>query len=444
MSHANINHANTNHAPDQQVCGSPEHGFHRRRFLQGGVATALGMSLGGIGAGYDRAFADELRNGQKRVLLLWLAGGASQFETWDPKPGRDTGGPFKSIETAVPGTRICELLPKMAKLMDRVALVRSLDTGIGDHGGAAMLMETGRAAREPGLTYPDFGSVVSKELAQRDSMAPDYVSLYLATEGHRRPNPGFLGGKYSAMHLSKSLSPEDIAAPEGLSEADHADREALRAYLSEQFNRGREAPEVKGYNSVYGRVRGLMRSDTLFDLDQEPAAVRDRYGATDFGQHALVARRLLEAGVPMVKVARAWWDTHADNFESHRELASELDHVMSVLLTDLEERGLLSSTLVITLSEFGRTPEINKNMGRDHFASAWSCSLTGAGVKGGAVHGRTDRDGHTVADGKVSAGDLLATIYRAVGIDPLSHYQVGPRPVPLAPEQSQPATTVLA
>jgi uncharacterized protein (DUF1501 family) len=187
-----------------------------------------------------------------------------------------------------------------------------------------------------------------------------------------------------------------------------------------------------------------MKSDALFDLEQEPQPVRDRYGVTDFGQHALIGRRLIEAGVPMVKVARAWWDSHADNFESHRELVTELDHVMSTLILDLEDRGLLESTLIITLSEFGRTPAINKDLGRDHFASAWSCSFTGAGIRGGVVHGRTDEDGKTVADGVASAGDVLATIYKAVGIDHEKHHQVGARPVPIAPENSQPITTVLS
>src|SRR5204862_4410226 len=178
----------------KQFCGSPEHAIDRRLFLQGGLATALGVGLAGFEAPRHSLFASEVAKQKKHVLLLWLAGGASQLETWDPKPGRPTGGPFKSIPTCVPGVHICELMPKMAKLMDRVALVRSLDTKIGDHGQASALMETGRT-REPRLVFPDLGTVISKELAQRDSQIPDYVSLYLATEGHRRPNPGFLGGR---------------------------------------------------------------------------------------------------------------------------------------------------------------------------------------------------------------------------------------------------------
>jgi hypothetical protein len=429
----------------KQFCGSPEHRIDRRLFLQGGLASALGLSLAGFEAPRDSLWAGELRKQRKHVLLLWLAGGSSQLETWDPKPGRPTGGPFRAIPTAVPGTHICELLPKMAKLMDRVALVRSLDTRIADHGQAADLMQFGRRP-EPALVFPDVGTVVAKELGQRDSAVPEYVSLYLATEGQRwgRPEAGFLGGRYAGMSLERSLVPENIHRADGVSEPEHTEREHLRQYLSERFDRGRRAAEVTGYNSTYARVRGLMQSDTLFDLEKEPAAVRDRYGRTDFGQHALIARRLLDAGVPMVKVARAWWDSHTDNFESHRELVAELDHVMSTLLLDLQDRGLLESTLVVTLSEFGRTPGINKDLGRDHFASAWSGTFTGCGVRGGALHGKTDADGKTVVDGKVGAGDVTATIFRAVGINPRKNYHVGPRPVPLTPEDSKPIQGVLA
>jgi hypothetical protein len=306
-------------------------------------------------------------------------------------------------------------------------------------------MQRGRRP-EVGVDYPDFGTVIAKELGRGGGQVPEYVSFYLATEGQRwgKPVSGFLGGRYAAMSLERSLKPQNIDLPRGLSNEEHSERESLRQFLSDRFNRKRAADEVVGYNSTYARVRGLMKSDHLFNLEREPARVRERYGKTDFGQHALIGRRLIEAGVPMVKVGRAWWDSHADNFESHRELVAELDHVMSTLLLDLEERGLLQSTLVLTLSEFGRTPTINKDVGRDHFASAWSCSLAGCGIKGGTVHGKTDPDGRRVAEGKVGAGDVAATIYKAVGINPKKHYKVSGRPVPLAPEDSLPIKTVLA
>jgi hypothetical protein len=428
----------------KQFCGSPEHSIDRRLFLQGGLTTALGVSLMGLGAPRQAWAAGEVGKRKKQVLLLWLAGGASQLETWDPKPGRPTGGPFKAIPTSVPGVHISELLPQMAKLMHKVAIVRSLDTRIGDHGQAADLVQRGRR-NEAGFEYPDFGSVVAKELGQRDAPVPEYVSIYLATEGQRwgKPLPGFLGGRYAAMALERSLKPENIELPKGMTDTDHVEQEHLRRYLSERFNRGREAAEIEGYNSAYARVRGLMKADRLFDLEQEPAKVRDRYGKTDFGQHALVGRRLLEAGVPMVKVSRAWWDSHADNFESHRELVGELDHVLSTLVLDLEERGLLSTTLIVLLSEFGRTPGINRDVGRDHFASAWSTAFIGCGIKGGACYGKTDPNGQTVAEGKVGAGDVTATIFSAVGINPRKNYYLGSRPIPLTPEDAKPIKPVL-
>src|SRR5207249_194540 len=190
----------------KQFCGSPEHAIDRRLFLQGGLATALGVGLAGLEAPGHALFASEVAKQKKHVLLLWLAGGASQLETWDPKPGRPTGGPFKSIPTCVPGVHICELMPKMAKLMHKVGVVRSLDTRIGDHGQAADIMQRGRK-NEASVEYPDFGSIVAREMGQRDAAVPEYVSIYLATEGQRwgKPLPGFLGGRYAAMALERSL-----------------------------------------------------------------------------------------------------------------------------------------------------------------------------------------------------------------------------------------------
>jgi hypothetical protein len=306
-------------------------------------------------------------------------------------------------------------------------------------------MRAGRV-NEPTVTYPDFGTIIAKELAQRDSEVPDYVSMYLATEGQRwgRPEPGFLGGGHSAVILEKSLRPENIDFPRGLSAADHADREELRRLLSDRFARTREVSALTGYNNAYRRVRGLMKSDKWFNIDNEPRSLRDRYGPTEFGQNTIVARRLLEAGVPMVKVSRAWWDTHSDNFESHRELVGEFDQVYTAFLTDLQQRGLLDSTLVITLSEFGRTPRINHSLGRDHFAEAWSCSLAGCGIRGGTVYGKTDKDGQTVTDGKIGAGELTATIFKAVGIDHEKEYQLGARPIPLVNPGIHPIDAVLS
>jgi len=412
-------------------CGSPEHEFNRRRFLGG--ATALAGISGGLEALRLPAMAEEMKKQQKRVILLWLAGGASQLETWDPKPGRPTGGPFRSIQTTSPGVQISELMPKMAGRLQDTAVIRSLNTRIGDHGGGSILMHLGRRD-EPNLSYPDMGSVLARELGQADSSVPDYVTFYTATEGRGNAvgRPGFLGARYAPMFLTGSNKPEDIERIEGLSEIDHKERADLRQLFSDRFTRGRENARVlDSHNVAYRRVRGLMASDTLFDVAREPQTMQDRYGPTLFGQQCLIARRLAEAGTPFVKVSRAWWDSHGQNFETHLELVTELDHVMSTLLEDLKQRGLLESTLVITLAEFGRTPTINGSLGRDHFANAWSASLSGCGVKGGSLYGKTDEDGQTVADGEIGAAEMFATIYKALGIDPHKDYYVGARPVPL-------------
>jgi uncharacterized protein (DUF1501 family) len=187
-----------------------------------------------------------------------------------------------------------------------------------------------------------------------------------------------------------------------------------------------------------------MASEKLFDISQEPQKVRDKYGSTQFGEQCLIARRLVEAGVPFVRVARAWWDSHGQNFETHQEMVPELDHVMATLIDDLRERGLGNDVMVVTLAEFGRTPSINASLGRDHFASAWSMTMTGCGAKGGAVYGKTDEKGNKVVKEEVNAGQLYATIYEALGIRHDKSYYLGSRPIPLVDPGFEPIKEVLA
>ncbi len=419
--------------------------FTRRRFLGttalGAGAAAADMTV--LNALKSPVLADELKQQDKRVILLWLAGGASQFETWDPKPGAPTGGPFARISTNVPGIEVCELLPKLAQRMQHTAVIRSLNTRIADHGGGYKLMETGRRP-ETGVEFPHLGALVARELGRIDSQVPDHVSMYTSTEGRRKGTPGFLGARYGEMFLTENTMPENIRRLESISSEDHADRAALRKLLADRFARDVHSSSVNSQNSAYERVRGLMASDHLFDIEQEPTSMRDMYGPTQLGQQCLIARRLIEAGTPFVKVARAWWDSHGQNFETHRELCADLDHSMSALLDDLANRGLLESTLVITLGEFGRTPNINGSLGRDHFANAWSCSLSGCGVKGGTAYGKTDENGQTVVEGETGAGDLFATIFSALGVEYDKEYMLGSRPIPLSDFGSEPIEAVLA
>jgi hypothetical protein len=431
----------------ESFCGSLVHALDRRAFLGSlaAGAAAFAADMTALDVLKTPVLAGELKKQQKRVILLWLAGGASQLETWDPKPGAPTGGPFRSIPTCVPSIHISELMPKMAQRLKHTCIVRSLNTRDGDHGGGAKLMMRGRRD-EANLQYPDLGAVLAREMGRADSRVPDYVSFYFATEGRDfAPGAaGFLGARYGPMELSKSMIPENIHCPQGIDALDHQQRAELRDFLSKRFARGRTSPALGSHNEAYQRVRGLMASEKLFDISQEPQKMRDRYGPTQFGEQVLAARRLVEAGVPFVRVARAWWDSHGQNFETHQELVPELDHVMATLLDDLKERGLLEHTLVLTLAEFGRTPGINASLGRDHFATAWSATLSGCGIQGGSVYGKTDATGNRVADGQIGAAELFATIYRALGISHQKHYYVGSRPVPLTDPGTKPVKEVLA
>ncbi len=435
------------HTRRHTFCGSPEHALNRRGFFgtmaAGAAAIAADMTL--LDVFKSPVLAGELKRKDKRVILLWLAGGSSQLETWDPKPGTPTGGPFRSIATAVPGVQISELMPKMAQRLDQTCIIRSLNTKIGDHGQGARLMMHGRRD-DASVRYPDMGAVLARELGQAQSTVPDYVSFYSPTEGRMMApgSGGFLGQRYEPMYLTTGMIPENLRRLDEISELDHTERADLREMLSRRFERGRSSRALGSHNVAYQRVRGLMASESLFDISREPQRVRDNFGPTQFGEQALVARRLVEAGVPFVRVARAWWDSHGQNFETHQEMVPELDHVMAALLDDLKERGLLENTLVITLAEFGRTPEINACLGRDHFASAWSATLSGAGVRGGSVYGKTDKFGRTVSEGQIGPAQLFATIYQALGIDHQKEYMVGARPVPLTDAGTEPVREVLA
>ncbi|MCC6510805.1 MAG: DUF1501 domain-containing protein [Pirellulaceae bacterium] len=420
-------------------------GLSRRQMLS---ASALGMA--GVAANMSRldllgqpAFAEELQKQNKSVILLWLAGGASQLETWDPKPGRHTGGPFAKIQTCIPGIEISELLPKMSSRLHETAIIRSLNTKIADHGQAYELMDRGRVG-EPGVHFPHLGAVIAQQLARIDSRVPDYVEMYTSTEGRRKGSAGFLGARYNPMFLTESMIPENLKRLNSIEDVDHQERSDLQRYLSQQFTRQLNHHVVDSHTTAYQRVRGLMASDHLFDIEREPQAMRDHYGPTQFGEPCLAARRLVEAGVPFVKVARAWWDSHGQNFETHRELCADLDYVMAALLDDLKQRGMLERTLVITLGEFGRTPQINGSLGRDHFASAWSCTLSGCGIRGGTVYGKTDDDGKTVVEGETNSGDLFATIFSALGIDVKQETMLGSRPIPIVDFGSEAIKEVLA
>jgi len=428
-------------------CGSAEHDVSRRAFLGTmGAAGLLGTS-GAVNALAEGGLNRALKSSNKRVILLWLAGGASQLETWDPKPGAPTGGPFAAIPTDVPGTHISELMPRMAKRMNHSCLVRSLNTRDGGHGGGAQLMMRGRKD-EPNLKYPDLGAVLAKELGRMDSQVPDYVNFYTSTEGRgsAKVSPGFLGARFGAINLhdGAKLTLPDIRKLESITQGDHEARANLREFLSRRFEQGRELASLKSHAAAYARVHGLMSCEKLFDISGESQSVKDLYGPTQFAQQAMMARRMIEAGVPFVRVSRAWWDSHGQNFETHQELVPELDRVLAALIDDLKQRGMLEDVLIVTMAEFGRTPKINGSLGRDHFATAWSASLHGSGIKSGAVFGKTDAKGERVVEDEIGAGEFFATVLEAAGIDHRKEYHLGSRPIPLVNPGIKPITKVLA
>jgi hypothetical protein len=407
------------------------------------------MTTGTLGAltlgSFTRpAFARQLEKEQKRVLMVWLHGGSSQLETWDPKPGTSTGGPFQAIPTSVPGIHICELLPHTARQMHRLALVRGLNTAEDDHGKGAYIMHTGRR-QEPAMKWPHFGSVCAKLLGDGDNPLPGYIHITpRGNGGVNSEDAAFLGPRYASVSLSDGHAPANLDRPPMLTEIADAQRHAFRTHANERFNRSRRTAQTEAYTQSYEQAAQLMRKRALFDINKEPPQVVDRYGRHDFGRHCLMARRLLEGGATFVKVAHSNYDTHHENFDFHIEQLGEFDRPFATLLQDLHDRGLLDGTLVVVLSEFGRTPRINRNYGRDHWSKAWSVALAGCGIKGGSVSGKTNAEGTAVTDREVNGGHLFHTYLGALGFNSKKNFYVDQRPIPIADPKASPIKEVLA
>ncbi|MCH7725019.1 MAG: DUF1501 domain-containing protein [Planctomycetes bacterium] len=420
------------------ACNSPEHLIARRQFL-GGMAGGLGLVAGGLGAMAAPAATEKLAKDQKRVVVLYMAGGLSQLESWDPKPKTDTGGPFRAISTSVPGTQLCELLPLTAKHMDKLALVRSINTRNGDHGKGRYHMTHGRN-RRPGVEIPHLGAVCARGLDSAENALPGHIRI---PGGGRTNNAAYLGPKYAAIGLN-GKPPANSARPDSISEASDDQRNTFRRKVNNHFSRQRRTAETNVYTSTYEQARELMQRRDVFDISKESEKDKERYGKFELGQHCLLARRLLEAGITFVQVEHSNYDTHNENFNFHLEQLGEFDRAYSALITDLYERGMLDSTLVIVMSEFGRTPKINKYYGRDHWGTAWSVCLGGGRIKPGAVIGKTNANGTAVTDRQVDHGNLFHTYLDAIGLDSTGHFDVGGRPIPLADPASSTIKELLA
>jgi len=419
---------NSGQAHDQ--CGSPEHGLHRRRFLEGlggGVGAISAASWAGLFS--NPVFAEQTKRKQKRCILLWLCGGPSQFESWDPKPGRITGGPFKSIPTSLLGYHVSELMPNCAKIMHKLAVVRSMKTDLENHNTAIDLLNRGDKPRPP-FVRPTLGSVLGQQLGQLDSPIPNFILLDPCPEGNEFKGfkagnwAGWLGAEYGPVRLGGQYKLPDVKRLPDITSTDHEEREALRRFIGRKYENDRLSAAASSQNAAFARVKGLMSCADLFDLERLPQKDRDRYGPGTFGLHTLLSRHLVENGAPFVMVANGMpWDSHVFHNEIYQMVIPDLDNIIYQLVTDLEERGMLDDTLVIWGGEFGRTPMVesnptlNRSKGRDHHPQAFSLWMAGGGVKGGTTLGATDELGFHITDRPVHIHDLQATLLHLLGLD---------------------------
>lgn len=434
------------------ACGTNDHGLSRRRFLEAG-SFALGglVGLGGLGGlgGYGLggmlsttpALADQLKGTRKRVLNIFLHGGVSQFESWDPKPGTDTGGPFRAIPTSVPGMHICELLPHTARQMHHLSIVRSLDTKNNDHARGQVEMTTGHKSL-PGTDYPHLGSLAAKFLAPSDFTLPGHVLIRGGGSGTSKA--AYLGPRYESVVMNDGKPPQYTERPESLSPEIDRRRNQIRSTLNQRFATRRRTADTDAYTFSFDQAQDLLAQREVFELEREPEADRQRYGTSEFGTHCLMARRLLEHDVPFVQINHSNYDTHHENFDFHIEQLGEFDQPFAMLIDDLHQRGLLADTLVCVMSEFGRTPRINSRYGRDHWGKSWSVVIGGCGVQHGAIIGKTNDNGTEVVDRVVDHGHLFHTLLQAVGIDSTAELVIAGRPYPVADPAKGPIKELLA
>jgi hypothetical protein len=420
---------------------------------------AMAVGLGGASvSGWFPAFAADVASRQQKprhCILLWMSGGPTQTDTFDMKPGHANGGEFKEIQTKAAGLRFSEHLPKLAAMSDKLAVLRGLSTKEGDHGRGTYLMRTGHVPMGP-VQYPTIGSSLANQLGRDGLTLPNYVSVgpYRAFN-QEAFSPGFLGPKYGPLIVGATdipgamnnggqgfpeLKVQSLERLPGINEARMNKRLDLWKGLQSDFLAANRGNAAQTHNTVYAGAVQLMHSQDAkaFNLADEPVKLREEYGKSVFGQGCLMARRLIEQGVAFVEVSLGTssggvgWDTHADNFNAVKNLSGDLDAGWATLMRDLDDRGLLESTTILWMGEFGRTPQINATGGRDHFPNAWSTVLAGGGIAGGQAWGRTSENGTTVVDGQISVNDLLATVCQAAGVGPeVSQLDATGRPIPI-------------
>ena len=392
----------------------------RRRLLQLGAgtfaATVLSQLFGERSAGAVTPVSPPKAAGPaKSLIVLWMAGGPSHLDTFDPKPGTTTGGPFKAIKTKAKGVSISEHLPQIADQAHHLAFLRGMSTKEGNHVRARYLMHTGYAPN-PTVIHPSLGAWVSEELGDKNAELPDFVSINGPSVG-----AGFLGVQSGPFFVRKAgNAPDNSRFAANVTDARFEARRAALDAMEAGFEADTGDAMVHGRRAVLAQTVRMMRSPKLsrFSIDDEPEALKKAYGDSDFGRGCLLARRLIESGTRVVEVVLDGWDTHKNNFEAVKAKSQVLDPGFATLLKDLETRKLLDSTMVVWMGDFGRTPKINGNEGRDHYPQAWSAVVGGGGLRGGIALGETDAEGIKVVKDKTSPNDLMATLVTRMGIDP--------------------------
>lgn len=388
--------------------------WSRRDFCRIGSLSTLGWLASGAMSLANTASNKKQR--PKSLIVLWMNGGPSQFETFDPHPGTKFGGPTQAIDTSVSGIRIAEGLPRVAEQMESISLIRSMMTKEGDHDRGRYLMTTGYRPN-PSIIHPSIGSICAKHLPDAGTEIPRYVSIMA---GSRSARGGYLGEAYDPFQIFDPKNPVPDAVsnlPKDRFERRMKGLDVIEAALG---RRNSKLDEKTLHNEQIRRALAMMSSAQLeaFKIDQEPSALVAEYGDSAFGRGCLCARRLVEVGVPCVEVMLPGWDTHANNFSGHVTQNQQLDPGFAALVKDLRQRDMLDSTVVLCTGEFGRTPQINPLDGRDHWPGGFSLALAGGGIPGGRVIGATDPEGKEKPTDPVSVDDLFATVLSVLGIDP--------------------------
>lgn len=407
-------------------CGCNDHKeeveISRRKFLSLGMAVSAGLIFSKFGYAKHIAskypnlsFMNPLNAQAEAVIVLWLAGAPSQFETFSPKPKSKNGGLTKAIQTNVSGVEIADNFPLLSKQMDKITLIRTLTSKEGNHARASYLMHTSYPPTGV-VKHPSFGGITAKELGgAKEFDLPYFVSLS--------------GPSYSAEFLGKEYSPyviKDVKKPlqninkyTTVNDSRFNERVNLLKDIDDNFYKEKGVDDINEHKIIYEKSIKMMNSPLIkaFDISEESDVMKQAYGDNDFGKGCLMARRLVEAGVKFVEVTLDGWDTHTDNFSRSANLAKQLDPAFSTLVQDLSQKGMLDRTLVICMGEFGRTPVINANEGRDHYPDAFACAVAGGGIRGGRVYGETNDDGNQIVSNPVPPENLFATLCHQLGID---------------------------